>query len=505
MKAMNSVKLNRTNLSFIKETRPVKGIHSGITVPSYEREQLRPAIVHIGLGHFHRAHQAVYLDELLSRGLASSGLFEMNLVADRIPIGEILPAQDYLYTLITKSAAGERVVRVVGAVTGYLNAGASPKARETGLSRLADEGTKLITLTVTEGGYYFDKATGKPDPGDPAVRHDMENPEDPRTAAAFLAAALARRYKQGGRPLTIMCCDNIPANGKVLKSCVLSFCGELYPGIVSWAEDRVSFPCSMVDRITPGTTAALVKELEEDYGIIDGWPVCGEDFCQWVLEDNFKTEIPDYAAAGVQIVKDVEPYELMKMRLLNGSHSALAYTGYLLGCRTVDEAITHPLIKTFIRDRYMEEVTPTLASVGGIDLVQYKDTLVSRFSNKNIGDTILRLASEGSSKIPIFMLKPLADAVRAGLPRGAIIFALAAWARFLRGTDEQGRAIPLEDSGGWAVSTAAKKAQTDPRGFLITAGLQGLSETGLAETAEQFSAALDQISRRGIKAALGQR
>jgi mannitol 2-dehydrogenase len=500
---MNSVKLNRKNLplisEIISETRP-----GSITVPVYEREQLRPAIVHIGLGHFHRAHQAVYLDELLSRGLASWGLFEMNLIADRIPIGEILSAQDYLYTLITKSAAGERVVRVVGAVTGYLNAGASPQARETGLSRLADENTKLVTLTVTEGGYYFDKATGEPDRRDPAVRRDLENPGDPRTAAAFLAAALARRCKQGGQPLTIMCCDNIPANGKVLKSCVLSFCRELYPGILSWVEDRVSFPCSMVDRITPGTTAALVKELEDDYGIIDGWPVCGEDFRQWVLEDNFKTEIPGYAAAGVQIVKDVEPYELMKMRLLNGSHSALAYPGYLLGCRMVDEAIAHPLIRTFIRDRYMEEVTPTLESVPGIDLVQYKDTLVSRFSNKNIGDTILRLASEGSSKIPLFMLKPLSGAVRMGLPHGAIVFALASWARFLQGADEQGRVIPLEDSNGQAVSAAAKKAVADPKGFLTAAGLQDLSGTQLAATAEQFSAALDKIKRQGIEAALGQ-
>jgi len=190
---MNSVKLNRENLR-----RMASELQSrGITVPTYKREPLRSSIVHIGLGHFHRAHQAAYLDELLSGGAAGTGIFEMNLVADRIPIAEILASQDNLYTLITKSAAGETAVRVIGAITGYLNAGASSQAKEAGLSRLAAAQTKLVTLTVTEGGYYFDKASGGPDRNDPAVRYDLENPGDPRTAAAFLAAALARRFKHG--------------------------------------------------------------------------------------------------------------------------------------------------------------------------------------------------------------------------------------------------------------------------------------------------------------------
>jgi len=487
---MENIKLNQENLSRFQKS---------VSVPGYNRKDLTPSIVHLGLGNFHRAHQAAYLDELLERGLERTGIFEINLVPDAFPLAEILKSQDYLYTLVTKSAAGEVNVRVRGSILGYLNAAADKAAV---FERIADSKTLLVTLTVTEKGYYYDKKTKEPDTAEPAVQWDLKHPGDPKTAAACLAGALSLRYKTGRRSLTVMSCDNIPSNGTVLKNGVRFFCGELYPEIVSWVEDQVSFPCSMVDRITPVTTAALVKELEDNYGISDRWPVCGEDFRQWVLEDNFKTPVPRYGEAGVQIVKDAEPYELMKMRLLNGSHSAMSYPSYLLGCTMVDEGINHPLIKTFIRDRYMEEVTPTLEPVPGIDLKAYKDTLVSRFSNKNIGDTILRLNAEGTSKIPNFMLKPLAEAVRRGLVCDTIIFALAAWARFLEGKDEQGKPIPIEDINGPAMTEAARKAEDNPRGFLSAAGLQGLSPAQFDATAEKFKTSLDTIHGRGIKRAL---
>jgi mannitol 2-dehydrogenase len=492
MKIMGSIKLNRENLSRIS---------GPVTVPLYRGKDLRPSIVHLGLGHFHRAHQAAYLDELLNRGSAVSGIFEINLIPDSFPLAEILKAQDYLYTLITKNPEGEAEVRVVGSIAGYLNAG---DGKEPAIARLADEKTDLVSLTVTEGGYYYDKTTREPDQREAAVRRDLENPGDPRTAAGCLAAALARRFKDSRKPLTVMCCDNVPANGILLKSCVLFYCRELWPETIPWIEDSVSFPCSMVDRITPGTTPALIKELEDRWNVSDGWPVCSEDFRQWVLEDNFKTPVPDYAAVGVQIVKDVEPYELMKMRLLNGSHSALSYPAYLLGCRMVDQGITHPLVGPFIREHYMEEVTPTLEPAPGIDFGAYKDTLVSRFSNKNIGDTVLRLCSQGTSKIPNFMLKPLSEALRRGLPYSSITFALAAWARFLEGTDEQGRSIPLEDINGPAISAAAKAARKDPRAFLVNAGIQNLGEAHLAAAAETFGVQLDAIYDKGMAKALGE-
>jgi mannitol 2-dehydrogenase len=317
-----------------------------------------------------------------------------------------------------------------------------------------------------------------------------------------MAAALALRYKNGRKPLTVMSCDNIPSNGEVLRAGVMNFCRKLYPDIVAWVEDCVSFPCSMVDRITPVTTRDLVRETEERYGVSDGWPVCGEDFIQWVLEDNFKTRVPDYAAAGVQVVRDVEPYEFMKMRLLNGSHAAMGFSSYLMGFKMVDEAITDPLVRSFIRDHYMEEATPTLEPVPGIDLTAYKDKLVSRFSNKNIADTILRLTNFSSVRFTNFVLKPLSIAIRKKLPHHALTFAVAGAARFMSGTDERGNAIPIEGDDTAAVTEAARKARSQPREFLTKAGTLYLNDAEFAEFEEEFMECLNRIYDRGVKAAM---
>ena len=487
---MESIQLNQGNLPRISKT---------VKIPVYPRNELIPSIIHIGLGHFHRAHQAAYLDILLNKGSCRQGIFEMNLIPDSFPLAKILGEQDYLYTLITKDPNAGADVRVIGSILGYMNAA---NDREKAVTRAAGEETSLITLTVTEGGYYYDKEKGEPNPKEEGVIWDLKNPDNPKTAPGFLAAVLARRYKLNKKPLTIMCCDNVPSNGKVLESCVLFFCREHYREILPWINDNVSFPSSMVDRITPGTTPVLVKELEDNYGIHDGWPVCGEDFWQWVLEDNFKSKVPDFGSAGVQIVKDVEPYELMKMRLLNGSHIALAFPAYLLGCRFVDEAIVHPLLNKYIRRHYMEEAGSTLGPVPGIDVEAYKDILISRFSNKNISDTILRLCSQGSSKMPGYVLNPLSDAVNRGLPHSTICFALACWARFLSGKDEEGNEIPIDDVNREKICAAAGKAQKGPKAFLITAGLQGLSEVRLESAANIFKMYLDRIWQKGIKTSL---
>jgi mannitol 2-dehydrogenase len=490
IKPMKTICLKWENLSQI--AKPV-------TVPAYNRKSLLPSITHIGLGNFHRSHQACYLDELLNRNLANTGIVEINLIPDSFPLGKILAEQDYLYTLVTKGADGQEETKVIGSILDYVNA---PENKQKALDRIAAEETKLVTLTVTENGYYYDKTSGGPDLKEEVVRHDLEHPDDPSGAAGFLAAGLAGRYRANRKPLTIMSCDNIPANGKLLKKLVLYFCREAHPEILSWVEDNVSFPCSMVDRITPVTTPLLVRELEERRGIHDNWPVCAEDFRQWVLEDDFKTPVPDYGAVGVQLVKDAEPYELMKMRLLNGSHSALAYPGYLLGYRKVDDAMKDPLLRDFIRRRYMEEVTPTLRPVPGIDLDLYKDTLVSRFSNSNISDTVERLASQGSGKIPNFILNPLADTIRAGGRYDAIAFALASWARFLSGFDEEGRSIVLEDARAKELSEAAKNALRQPGAFLKTAGLQNTDGGALEALGRKFAASLERINAGGTKRAL---
>ena len=489
MDDMESIKLNRKNLHLLKQP---------VTVPSYKND-LIPSIIHIGLGHFHRAHQSAYLDELLNRRICNDGVTEINLIPDSFPIAEILEKQDYLYTLITKSPGPETEVHVIGTILNYINAA---RNRGQAIARTADEKTKLITLTVTEGGYYFDKKTHAPNVNEEAVKWDLSHPDDPKTAPGFLAAVLAKRFRENKKPLTIMCCDNVFSNGEVLHSSVMFFCREHHKEIISWIDDNVSFPSSMVDRITPGTTPALIEELEKKYGIIDGWPVCGEDFIQWVLEDNFKTKVPDYDLAGVQIVKDVGPYEMMKMRLLNGSHMALAYQSYLLGCRLVDDAITQPLVKKFIRNYFMEEAGATLLPVPGIDVNNYKDILVSRFSNKNISDTVLRLCSQGSSKIPTFIYTSLTDTIKKNLPHSALCFAIATWARFLSGKDESGNEIPIVDVSGDKIYAAAADALRDPKGFFITTGLQNLNDNELGIAAECFKKHLENISKKGMKTAL---
>ena len=491
---MQALKLNSKNLSLMeREASPA------LSLPRYNRNDLSPSIVHIGLGNFHRAHQAFYLDQLLEKGLVKTGISAINIIPDALPLEDILREQDFLYTLITKSSSGEKKVRVSGSIIDYLN---GSSRREAAIRKMADKRTLLITLTVTERGYYYNKNSSEINADDPAVKKDLKNPAGPITPAAYIAAALKRRYTESRLPLTIMSCDNLPSNGKVLKNCVLFFCRQLYPEILSWAEDNVAFPSSMVDRITPVTTPELSGELEGEYKIIDRWPVSAEDYIQWVLEDNFKTPLPCYEEAGVQLVKDAGPYELMKMRLLNGSHSALAYPSCLLGLKMVEEGISHPLIKTFIRERYMEEVSPTLAPVPGIDLDQYKGILISRFSNKNIADTTARLAGEGTSKIPNFILGPLSEAIRQSLPCDAIIFALAAWARYLEGKDEEGRPIEVKDSKAEYIKGLALGAREDPAAFLAGAGLENISEAGLNMAAGKLKQSLNAIYSRGIKAAL---
>ncbi|QQO09390.1 mannitol dehydrogenase family protein [Breznakiella homolactica] len=487
---MAAVHLNRKNLS---------GITSGVKVPEYSPDNLKPSIVHIGLGHFHRAHQAVYLDDLLNLGSGNAGIFEINTIPDGTGLAEKLAGQDNLYTLISRDAGGAEEVRVIGSILGYLSA---PDNREAAIARMASAETEIISLTVTEKGYYYDTVTEDLSREHPDIVHDITNPREPKTVIAYIAASLKLRSETNKKPVTIMSCDNFPSNGKILKKCILSFCETAYPDLIPWIESNTAFPSSMVDRITPATTEADVQYLESAYGIKDALPVCCEDFRQWVLEDNFKSAVPDLAKAGVEIVPDVEPYELMKIRLLNGSHSALSYLAYLLGYREVAPAMGDPLLKTFIRNFYMEEITATLQDIPGTDFRVYKDTLISRFTNTNIGDHILRLTLDGSKKIPNAVLLPLEETLRQGRRCNAILLALAGWARFLEGTDEAGVPIPVEDCGRDTVMAAAASARRDPEGFLRAIGVHGIGADEMRSISGIFKDYLEKLHRDGTRRTL---
>jgi mannitol-1-phosphate/altronate dehydrogenase len=451
---------------------------------------------------------AFFLDTLLEKGVTRAGIFEVNLVPDRLPIGKILKEQDYLYTLLTKSSGGEEKARVIGSILGYANATDSLDEKNRLIEKVASEETALISLTITEKGYCFIPADFTLDLGHPAIKHDLEHPEDPQSAVGFLAAVLKKRSTTNKQPLTIMSCDNFPSNGKTLKRLIRTFCEKVYPGCLTWMDKNAAFPCSMVDRITPNTTEAHTKELEDKFGIIDNWPVCSEDFIQWVLEDDFLLPLwsafdpKDFTRVGVQLVKDVEPYEHMKQRILNGSHSALSYISYLMGIRKVDEAMADPQIFKFVRSNYMEEAGAALPPIKGVDLRAYKDTTANRFCNRNISDTILRLCEDGSTKIPNFILKPLKDALQQNLEYDAFIFALAGWARFLTGTDEQGAAIPVNDPNAETLKNAAIKARENPGVFLQSIGIADISEDAFGKITALFKDYLEKLYSLGARKSL---
>lgn len=468
---------------------------SVISYPRYDRSTLKPALVHIGLGHFHRAHFLTYLDTLLNAGKTDVGIFEVDIPPAREEFIENLRKQDYLYSVLSWESDGSAEVRVNGPIMGYANASKEP---EIVLGKLAAADTKLVTLTITEKGYCYldDKQTLNWD--DPNVMKDVEGKDAwPHTAVGYISKALAARCKKD-LPLTIMSCDNIPENGNVLKRCVFQFCERKYPTIVKWVEKNVAFPCTMVDRITPGTTDVDKDTIEKKCGYRDECPVHCEDFIQWVIEDKKSTDIPDFSLAGAMSVKDVKPYELMKIRLLNGSHSALSYPAYLMGITGVDEAATNPLIHKFIRERYMEEITETLLPVPGIDVTAYKDKLLSRFSNKYIADKILRLASDGSKKIANAIIKPLEEAILSGKKHDAMIFALAGWARFCQGQDEHCADLPIDDPKKDFLIASCR----DPEKFLKGAGVSRLDKAQMKALEAEFTKYLGEFEKKGTKKAL---
>ena len=484
--------LNQKNLADIAKS---------VVVPGYDRASLQPGLVHMGMGHFHRAHYLVYLNRLLNQGGCTEGVFEVDIMPVKESFRRRLEEQDHLYSVLTKAADGTTALEVVGPVMGYANAMDSPSVV---LDRLASPQTSLISLTITEKGYCYDDRAHTIDWHHPGITHDLttDDGQAPETAIGYLARSLNIRFMHGRLPVTIMSCDNVPENGKVLRRCILQFCQRKYPLIAEWVASSIAFPCTVVDRITPATTEDTIGAIKRDYGLIDRCAVHCEDFLQWFIEDASVTPIPDFASAGATIVADVKPYSVMKIRLLNGSHSALSYPAYLMGLRDVDKAMDNALIHRFIRDHYMEEVAKTLPPIPGIELSSYMDILVNRFSNPYIRDTILRLASDGSKKISNAIIIPLIEAIHAGLNHKAMVFALACWARFLVGTDEQGAPIPLEDMQAEHLQPLAVRAKDEPRRFLEAINLVGLAGHQWQEVEQLFQGYLATIVEHGTCAAL---
>jgi mannitol 2-dehydrogenase len=470
-----------------------------VPAPSYDRSRLSVGTVHFGVGGFHRAHQAMYLDRLMSAGEAYDwaicGVGVMD--ADR-QMRDALRAQGYLYTLIQKNSDGVFQPRVIGSIIDYLYAPDDPLVV---IERLANPATRIVSLTITEGGYGIDDTTGVFDSDALGVTADLAPGGLPRTVFGLITEGLARRREQGTAPFTVVSCDNLPGNGRLARTAFTSFARLRDPHLAEWIDREVSFPNSMVDRITPATTDADREALRRDFGIEDRWPVVCEPFVQWVLEDTFSSERPPYERAGVQLVDDVEPYELMKLRLLNGSHQGLAYFGRLCGYQLVHEAAQDPLFRTFLRGYMDDEAAPTLEPVPGVDLENYKRTLIERFSNPEIRDTIARLCAESSDRIPKWVV-PVAriQLERDGeLARSAAI--IASWARYAEGVDEHGARIEVVDRRREQVMAAARDQRDDPQAFLRQPELFGeLPEH--ERFLDAYLATLESLHERGARATL---
>ena len=435
-----------------------------VAPPAYDRAATTTGIVHFGVGNFHRAHQAMYLDALLARGFSDWGICGVGILEGDKAMRDALRAQDNLYTLVESAPDGTNVARVIGSIREYLYAPDDPEAV---LAKLADPATRIVSLTITEGGYSIDDATGEFAPQDPLTLRDLEPGADPPSSVlGYIVAGLARRRAAGIPPFTVMSCDNIQGNGHVARKAVMAFAERKDPELAAWIGEHVAFPNSMVDRITPATTDATREWVKAEYGIEDRWPVRCEDFTQWVLEDDFPTGRPPLELVGVQVVDDVLPYELMKLRLLNATHQMMAYPGALAGERLVHDVARDPLFSGLLLDYMHREAIPTLQPVPGIDLDAYCQQLIDRYSNEAIRDTLARLAFDASARIPKFLLPVLRHQLETGGDIRRSAFTLAAWARFMEGLDENGDPTPIEDRWAAELAEAARAEAERPGAFL---------------------------------------
>jgi mannitol 2-dehydrogenase len=477
----------------------VASLSGAVAVPRYDRRQVEVGIVHFGAGAFHRSHQAVYIDELMNAGLGMDwGICVVDVLPADRPKAQVYAAQDGLYTLMIKHADGTIEPRVVGSLAAYLFA---PDAPDQVLDRLADPRTRVVTLTITEGGYNFRPATGAFDAGNGAVQRDLSSGRAPGTVFGLITEALRRRRAVGVPPFTIASCDNIQGNGDIARSMFAAFADLKEPGLGAWLRAEVSFPNSMVDRITPVTTGEDVERLRAEFGIADAWPVVCEPFRQWVLQDRFPAGRPSLELSGVQLVADVTPYELMKLRLLNCSHQALGYAGYLAGYRYAHEAAADPVFADFLIGYMQAEARPTLPAVPGVDLDAYIATLLRRFSNPAVKDTLARLCAASSDRIPKWLVPVIRHNLATGGPVVRSAAVVASWARYAEGVDEQGQPIEVVDALRDAVMGLARRQIEEPRSFLTNERLFGdLAEHD--DFTEAYLSALDAFHRLGARATL---
>ncbi|NTH15601.1 mannitol dehydrogenase family protein [Agrobacterium rhizogenes] len=400
-------------------------LHDLIESPVYDRQALKPGIVHIGLGAFHRAHQAIYTDAALAHAFGNWGIVGVSLRSTEI--AQDMRAQDCLYSVVARDRSGDSV-RVVGSIVEALAANDDGEAV---LGRLADPAIQIVTLTVSEKAYGIDPISGGLDYAHPAIAEDLKSPTRPTGVIGYLTEGLARRKAAGLPPFTVLCCDNLPSNGRIVRRLVIEMAATRDPALAEWISETVSFPCSMVDRIVPAATAETRARAEKLLGVEDRLSIEAETFSQWVIEDDFVGDRPTWDAGGALFVENVEPYEKMKLRLLNGSHSLIAYLGQLQKLEFVRDVMAVPENVVLVR-RHMQAAVRTLDPVPGIDLTHYMDQLVERFANPAIAHRTQQIAMDGSQKLPQRLFQPAVDAISSGSDAAEFAFVTAVWIAYLK-------------------------------------------------------------------------
>jgi mannitol 2-dehydrogenase len=462
----NAINLNNAALSKL----PIKA-------PNYDRGSVTVGIAHIGAGHFHRAHQAMYIDRLLQAGLAREwGICGIGVMPADWTMRDVLNDQDGLYTLILEKPDGSRDAQVIGSIIDYRYA---PDDPESALEVLAAPSTRIISLTITEGGYR--------DPDGPAF--------------ALIVEALDRRRRRGIAAPTVVSCDNIENNGEIAGRAVLANAESRDPTLAEWVSEHVEFPSSMVDRITPSTTLEMAKEVRRDFGVNDRWPVVAEPFTAWVLEDKFADGRPPLEQAGVLLVDDVAPYELMKLRLLNAGHQCLAYFAHLCGFEFVHEAASDPLFAEFLLAYFESEAIPTLPPVPGIDLQEFSRTLIERFANPGVRDTVARLCAFSSDRIPKWLIPVICDNLASDGSVRLAAAVVASWARYAEGTDEWGQPYEVVDQLADSLIPIARSQRENPTAFIEIAAVFG-DLAHQPRFVQAYSWALDSLHRKGARATL---
>lgn len=412
----------------------------GVLTPRYDRQQLQTRIVHFGFGAFHRAHQALLTDRVLNAQGGDWGICEISLFSgDRLM--SQLREQNHLYTVLEKGANGNQAI-IVGAVKECLNAKLDSLA--TIIEKFCEPQVAIVSLTITEKGYCIDPATGSLDVSNPRIIHDMQHPTEPHSAPGILVEALHRRRERGLSPFTVLSCDNIPDNGHVVKNAVLGMAEKRAAELAAWIQQHVSFPGTMVDRIVPAATEESLDEITRELGVADPCAISCEPFIQWVIEDNFVAGRPQWEVAGVQMVDDVLPWEQMKLRMLNGSHSFLAYLGYLAGFQHISDCMQDSAFREAAYRLMMNEQAPTLR-ITNVDLSRYAASLIERFANPALKHRTWQIAMDGSQKLPQRMLEGIREHLARGSDWPLLALGVAGWMRYVSGVDDAGATIDIRD------------------------------------------------------------